>query len=443
MADPRRGAEQELPVDRPRRPPRTIDGQAMELPRVHADANTTAALDAAQPSDVADANAASRHGWMPPRDRSPRIVPARLDTTALIVAVAVLAAAAMGLALWPRPRSDSDSDSIMRRVAGIEAQQQDAAAAQAAKSDELSILLAKLASQAPAPSRPEGDSALGERLAALEAQMKPIADRLDELDRRLRDAASAVSNPVERGVSAGGEAGDPRTTGTAQPQSEPTIAALAGRLDALQTALKSAQEQVAGAAEAGIATDIRLRGAVIAAALRLAVERGYPFTTELATARTNGLDPATLALLEPFAATGVPSQVELFRELSALVPALLRASAPAASNAPVNPAANRIGNYFERLQGGAEKLVHIRPVGDAPDDDPPTPIGRVELAMTHRDVAAVAAELDKLPPAASTLAEPWRKKALAREAAFNAAHRMASALLSKLVEAPVPNVQLR
>ena len=169
----------------------------------------------------------------------------------------------------------------------------------------------------------------------------PFAGRLDELERRLRDATSVEPSPVERGISAGGEAF--RTDETAPASSERALAALAGRLDAVETALKSAQAQVAGAAAAGTVTDIRLRGSVVAMVLRFAIERGYPYATELATARTIGLDPAALALLTPFAATGVPSQIEVFWELSALVPALLRASAPAPSHtAPGNPAVNRV-----------------------------------------------------------------------------------------------------
>ena len=117
----RQFAEQERFVDRPRRPPRTIDGEATELPRARGDA-VAATPDAAQPSfsDAVDANAADRHGRLPRRTGSPRIVPARLGAAALFVAVTVLAAA-----LWVVSGRRGDSDTIMARIADIEAQQQE------------------------------------------------------------------------------------------------------------------------------------------------------------------------------------------------------------------------------------------------------------------------------------------------------------------------------
>ena len=44
-------------------------------------------------------------------------------------------------------------------------------------------------------------------------------------------------------------------------------------------------------------------------------------------------------------------------------------------------------------------------------------IGRIDRDMARRDLAGVLAELDKLPAPAQAIAEPWRKKALARQAA--------------------------
>ena len=183
------------------------------------------------------------------------------------------------------------------------------------------------------------------------------------------------------------------------------MAGLSGRLGALETQVKQVGDQVA---EASVPKpDEALRFALVAAGLRSALERGEPFTAELAAAKTVGVDPALLAQLGPFASTGVPNVQELFRELGALIPEMLKVSAPAAQE----------GSYLDRLQAHAERLVRIRPVGDHAGDDPATVIGRIERDMARRDLAAVLAELDKLPAPAQAIAEPWRKKALARQTA--------------------------
>ncbi len=197
-------------------------------------------------------------------------------------------------------------------------------------------------------------------------------------------------------------------------------------LEALEAALKSKQEELDHAVSAPPAAmlDRPVRVAVVAAALRTAVERDYPFTAELAAARAIGLDDKALAALEPFAATGVPTPNALFRDLSPLVPDLLRVSAPAGQD----------GSYLDRLQASATKMMNIRPVGDVPGDGPETVIGRIDLKMVRQDIAGVVAELDKLPAPAKELAQPWRQKALARQAAVDAARRIAAASFAKLGE---------
>jgi hypothetical protein len=123
----------------------------------------------------------------------------------------------------------------------------------------------------------------------------------------------------------------------------------------------------------------------------------------------------------------------VFRELSMLVPELLRVSPPASHD----------GGYLDRLQANATRMMNIRPVGDGPGDDPATVIGRIDLKMVRQDIAGVVAELDKLPAPAKELAKPWRTKALARQAAVEAARRIASASFAKLGEPATPEPSLR
>jgi hypothetical protein len=265
---------------------------------------------------------------------------------------------------------------------------------------------------------------LSTRLAAVEAGMKPMAERVTALDRRSGDNATAVQAARERVESVAKAVADVSRTDADQDKlhqnAQAELAGLNGRLDAVEASLKAIRDQVAESAAPK--TDESLRFALVAAGLRSALERGEPFKAELAAAKAVGVSPATLAELEPFAATGVPNPPDLFRELSGLIPEMLKASAPAGPE----------GNYLDRLQAHAEKLVRIRPVGDRPGDDAATVIGRIDRDMARRDLAAVLAEIDKLPAPAQAIAEPWRKKALARRAVAAASAQLVAASFARL-----------
>jgi len=280
--------------------------------------------------------------------------------------------------------------------------------------------------EASSPTAPGAD--LANRVAALEAMLAPLPDRMAELDRNVRDNATAARIAGERAAGLFDKmklSGDEQIS--LQQQERSTLENLADRLKLLESrevALQRKQEELDRVANAMVAPDKTIRLVIIAAALRSAVERSDPFTVELATARSLGLDEKTLAPLEPFAATGVPTQNELLRGLSALVPELLRLSAPP----------DRDLSYLERLQASAIKMMNIRPVRDEPGDDPSTVIGRIEFKIMQQDLAGVVSELDKLPAPAKGLAQPWRAKAMTRHNAIESTRLIATASLAKLGE---------
>jgi hypothetical protein len=296
----------------------------------------------------------------------------------------------------------------------------------AAEIKELSARLARVETSLaaiPPPAAP--DPTLASRLAAIEAALKPIAEHVAELDRQNADNATTVQEARERAETVAKAMADVNRADADQDKlhqsAKAEIAGLNGRLDAVETLAKAIRDQVAESSAAP-KPDEPLRFAVVAAGLRFALERGEPFTAELAAATAVGVDPAMLAGVAPFAATGVPNPPDLFRELTGLVPEMLKVSGPAAPD----------GNYLDRLQAHAEKLVRIRPAGDRAGDDPATVIGRIDRDMTRRDLAGVLAELDKLPAPAQAIAEPWRKKALARQAATAFSAQLAAASFSRL-----------
>ena len=229
--------------------------------------------------------------------------------------------------------------------------------------------LAKAEQAAAAPRGAQTDQALTARVAALEAAMRPLA----EIGSRL-DAASAAARDAKARADAAFEAAQKNAAvPAAQAADHKEIEALAARVAALEQALKSSEARVAATAGA----DKAGRLAFVAVALRAAVERGEPFAQELAAVRPLVPTRKRSAPLEPFAASGVPRAAALARELSALTGAdACRRGRRAARD-----------GFIDRLQANAERLVRIRPINEAPGDDPATVIGRADVKAAHGDLA--------------------------------------------------------
>jgi hypothetical protein len=267
-----------------------------------------------------------------------------------------------------------------------------------------------------APRAAPADQALTARVAALETAVRPLAEigsRLDGASTAARDAksrADAAFDTAQKNVAAP----------AAQAADHKEIEALAARVAALEQALKSSEARVAATAGA----DKAGRLAFVAVALRATVERGDPFVQELAAVRPLVVDAKALGPLEPFAASGVPRASALARELSSLTTPML-----AAAGGPPRE------GFIDRLQANAERLVRIRPINEAPGDDPATVIGRADVKATHGDVAGAVAELGGLPAAVRAPAEGFIARAKAREAALAAARKLADDAVGALAKA--------
>jgi hypothetical protein len=195
------------------------------------------------------------------------------------------------------------------------------------------------------------------------------------------------------------------TRNTAAGLSPADVGDLQKRLAALEEAAK------------GGPADRPARLAVIAAALREALMRGGPYSAELNEAKSLGADEKLLAQLAPFAATGVPTQASLARELSALTSSMAKASGIKA------PAAGFLG----RLQANAEKLVRIHPLDVPPGDDTAAVLARLEIDVAHADINGALADLDRLDATTRAPAQDWIERAHARRAALAAADQLVAA----------------
>ena len=253
------------------------------------------------------------------------------------------------------------------------------------------------------------ESTLGERLAAVDREIKPLADRLADLGRRDDETVAAARLARERADAAAkslSEVAQQLAQLNAARANAPAVEradldALAKRLAGLEASTRQIGEQLTRIANAS--SPGNTRQAVVALALNTAVERGGPYARELAAIDPAAAGPGALDALKAFADTGVPSAATLARELAAVMPAALKAAdVPAAG-----------GSLLERLQSSAERLVRIRPSAQEsqPGEDPAARSVRVQAKTAHGDIAGAVAEAAKLPATVRAPLEPWIKRA--------------------------------
>lgn len=263
------------------------------------------------------------------------------------------------------------------------------------------------------------DETLVTRLAAAEAETKAVDNALAALNRRVDDIAVTARSAQTRADSAAAAAEASKSAAQSGVQ-HGDIDALANRVAALEHGMTALSDDVAR--RPASADDRAARLAVAAEALRAAVERGVPYAAELGAVKSFSVDASALTPLEPFAASGVPQAQTLAQELAALGPTLERASGAAPSE----------NTFLGRLQANAEKIVRVTPVDAPRGDDPDAVVTRADAAAARGDIGGALTELSHLPDAARSAAEPWIKKAQAREAAIAASRRVAADALAAL-----------
>ena len=365
------------PNERRRRPAPTIDLAATEVP-------------SAEPPPQQNEEEKPRADRPSPSKR-PIVL-------ALLAGMAVGAAEVLaGLWLAGALGTASRPDDLTARIAALETQLKTVAkpADNPAVAD-LTTRLGKLEQGAAKPSASSTDPAVGERLAAVETAMKALGVTLTALNRRAEESTAAMSAARERADAAA-----------------KTAEALQTKLTGIEQSARQTQDKVAQ----NSGSDTAARRALAAVALRDAVARGAPYATELAIAKQLGADTQTIAALEPFAASGVPTEAILSRDLGALLPSLVSVTGADAAKAE---------GFLDRLQANAEKLVRVQPIDAPAGDDASAVLARIEVKAARNDLAGIDSELDKLPAKARTLADAWRKKLAARNAAIAASRKLAA-----------------
>ena len=349
----------------------------------------------------------------PPRRRSAGVSWLGIAVAGIGVVLAVLGLASL---LLSRDNGVSELDA---RLAGVELELRDIAsrasppAADPKALDAVAGRVAKLEAAGATPPQGAGDPALAARIAALETELKALAETVGVLGRRNDEALSAAREARVRADAGAAEISE-LTQKPPASVDRGDFEALANRVGAVERSEKAAEKAAASA-------DRALRLALAATALNATVERGDAFAAELAAVKALGADPKLVAALEPFARSGVPTSAALARQFSELAPALRQAAEPP-------PREGVLG----RLQLNAEKLVRIRRVDEAAGTDADAILARSETKAARGDLAGAASEVGELAPNARAPAEVWIKSVQARTAAIDASRRLAADALAGL-----------
>lgn len=158
--------------------------------------------------------------------------------------------------------------------------------------------------------------------------------------------------------------------------------------------------------------------------LKAVVDDGRPFQTELATVKSLGRGTIDLSVLEPYAATGVPTTPVLIERFPNVARAILLAvAAPPAGTESV----------MDKLMAGAMSSVTVRKVGDTAGDGPEARVARMEDRLKTRDLAGAVAEWKALPEAGRKASADWGAAVEARLAVDKAISAVTSSVVSKLV----------
>ena len=413
------------PAATPEPPPETVAARSEETPR-------------AQPPEPPEPEPAASHYSEPLHRPPPPPPPSRGDARPWIAAAiaGIISIAVIGTALWLLSEYLSRDASLAGKVDSLDAQVRGLAgkpapadakalddlrarvdvidAGQRRIDDRLNRAESALATPRSAPT----DPAVLARLSAAESMQRALGDTIADLRKRIEDNAAAARAAHERADAVGKSSGAEANEALRKDND-----ALTARVAALEHAEHTTGQRIEQSLT-GASADRAVRLAVVTGALRTAVERGMPFTAELAAAKALGADASALAPLEPFAAGGVPNAEVLARDFDKLEPAMSAAAAPP----------SQAGGILGRLQANAERLVRVHPVGDTPGDDPAAALARAGAKAHRGDIAGALAEVEKLPPAAQSPAVDWIKAAKARTAAVEAARQLAANSLTALAK---------
>ena len=208
--------------------------------------------------------------------------------------------------------------------------------------------------------------------------------------------------------------------------SSANLAAIAGKVDKLESALAAPKAETRVAPEKPTASDNPAALAIIAQAIEAKLASGAPFPNELAALTTLGVDPAKLAPLKAISG-GAPTSHALAASFEAIEPKALAAVA-----------SGETGGVGGRFLANLSNLVQIRRIGETQGDDPQALASQVVARLERGDLDGALAAFARLPEPARQAASAWAAEADAKQAAVAAAEALRDSAVARLAENPKP-----
>jgi len=275
-----------------------------------------------------------------------------------------------------------------------------------------------LAPQTPAPPAP-GPNAVGS------AEIAPLVKRLETLEADVRAANDAAAE-ARRAAEAKAPPERAESPGIAASETKSLIAPLEARLNELAQAMSKLQEQLeqpkvgtraqpdvdAAASRAPQAKALTaLESLALAQAVQRALDRSRPFAAELAALGRLGADAKAVAELAPFAQKGAPAPRDLLSDFEPIGKKLRAFENKPPEGTPLTG----------QLMHEAQRLIHLRPKGEATKATADELTPKIEKALAHDDLAGALQAFTALPEATRAQAKEFGQLLAARRAAEEAA----------------------
>jgi hypothetical protein len=159
---------------------------------------------------------------------------------------------------------------------------------------------------------------------------------------------------------------------------------------------------------------------VLADRLNNALRDGAPYADVLGALTRLNVDPARLQPLEPFASQGAPTAASLAQSFKPLSEQMLRESRSGTES------------WTDRLARMAERVVTVRALDEPAGAGVQGLVARIDTALTRGDFANAAAAWDALPEPARRLSEDWGRQLKQRAAAATASRAIAADAVAAL-----------
>jgi hypothetical protein len=256
------------------------------------------------------------------------------------------------------------------------------------------------------------------------ADLAPVATKLAELDARVGALESDIAHSAQTlsGTASGLDARLKTLEASAPPPD------LTQRLDsfALRTDADSIDARLKTIETQNTGESLHHAAAMLALArLAHAVDQPGPFALELDTFVVTAPGDPVIAVLQPYAATGVPAKPVLAAQFPNVALAALDAERSGDSR-----------TLFQRLWANLLGLISVRRVGEVAGNDTESRLARAQAKLDVGDLAAAVAEVRALKGPAARVIASWLKDAEARLQLDHAVADLSARVIQALAATP-------